>query len=174
MRRINYNILFVLLTTTILLSCKENKVKKLQNEIEEKIKTGLNDPDSYEFNHFYIDSIEHTSTKELITENLEKIKELQKLNDDKNSEEKIKNLESQNLILGRMNKYKFTGNFSFRGNNKFGAKILADYRFEADSTYTLMYLMDNTGDTIYTDTEIVLRKTDKLIKEIEESTKDKN
>ena len=56
MRRINYNILFVLLTTTILLSCKENKVKKLQNEIEEKIKTGLNDPDSYEFNHFYCTS----------------------------------------------------------------------------------------------------------------------
>ena len=96
------------------------------------------------------------------------------MNDDKNSEEKIKNLESQNLILGRMNKYKFTGNFSFRGNNKFGAKILADYRFEADSTYTLMYLMDNTGDTIYKDTEIVLKETDKLIKEIEESTKDKN
>ena len=99
MRRINYNILFVLLTTTILLSCKENKVKKLQNEIEEKIKTGLNDPDSYEFNHFYIDSIEHTSTKELITENLEKIKELQKLNDDKNSEEKIKNNIPNNSLL---------------------------------------------------------------------------
>ena len=73
-----------------------------------------------------------------------------------------------------MNKYKFTGNFSFRVNNKKKKKILADYRFEADSTYTLMYLMDNTGDTIYKDTEIVLKETDKLIKEIEESTKDKN
>ena len=55
---------------------------------------------------------------------------MQKLNDDKNSEEKIKNLESQNLILGRMNKYKFTGNFSFRGNNKFGAKILAGTAYD--------------------------------------------
>ena len=63
-----------------------------------------------------------------------------------------------------MNKYKFTGSFSFRGNNKFGAKILADYRFEADSTYTLMYLMDNTGDTIYTDTKILMKESEELTK----------
>jgi len=173
MKRRTYNVLLALLITTLLISCKENKVKSLQNEIEDKIKTGLNDPSSYEFDHFYIDSVGYTSKKQLIGENLEKIKKLQKLTNDKKAEDKIIDLEVQNHMYEILNKYKFTGSFSFRGNNKFGAKILADYRFEADSTYTLMYLMDNSGDTIYTDTEIVMKETDKLIKESEELTKDK-
>ena len=160
---------FIILILTI--SCKENKIKNLQNDIEDKIKTGLNDPSSYEFNHFYIDSIGYTSKKELIAENLKKIKSLQKQTNDKTADDKIIDLEVQNLMFEKMNKYKFTGSFSFRGNNKFGAKILADYRFQADSTYTLMYLMNNTGDTIYKDIEIVMKETDKLIKEDEQQKK---
>ena len=161
-----------MLLTTLLISCKENKVKNLQDEIEEKKKTGLNDPNSYEFDHFYIDSIGYTSKKQLIGENQEKIKELQKLTNDIKAKEKIKKLISQNNMFEILNKYKFTGRFSFRGTNKFGAKILADYNFEADSTYTLMYLMDNTGDTIYKDIEIVIKETDTLIKETDKLLKD--
>ena len=173
MKRRTCNVMFVVLITALLISCTENKVKNLQNEIEDKIKAGLNDPSSYEFDNFYIDSIGYTSKKQLIGENLEKIRNLQKQTNDKKAEGKIKALKTENQMFEIMNKYKFTGRFSFRGNNKFGAKILADYRFEADSTYTLMYLMDNTGDTIYTDTEIIMKETDKLIKESEELTKDK-
>jgi hypothetical protein len=172
MKEMNYNVFLFLLITTLLISCKENKEKNLQNEIEEKIKTGLNDPSSYEFNHFYIDSIGYTSKKELIAENLEKINKLQKQTEDKKAEDKIIDLEVENQRFEMMNKYKFTGTFSFRGNNKFGAKILAEYRFEANSSYTLMYLMDNTGDTIYKDAEILMKETDKLINESEELRKD--
>ena len=164
MKRRTYNVMFTLLITALLISCKENKVKNLQNEIEDKIKAGLNDPSSYEFDYFYIDSIGYTSKKQLIEENLEEIKKLQKQTNDKRAEDKIIDLEIQNNMFEIMNKYKFTGSFSFRGNNKFGAKILADYRFEADSTYTLMYLMDNTGDTIYTDTKILMKESEELTK----------
>ena len=164
-------LVLIIAIATITISCKEDKIKNLQTDIEERIKAGLNDPSSYEFNHFYIDSTGYSSTNQLIAENQKKIKELQKKTDDETAQDKIIDLEVQNNLYKRMQNYKYNGNFEFRGNNKFGAKILADYKFEADSTFTLMYLMDNSGDTIYKDVEIVLKETDKLLKESDELTK---
>lgn len=75
-------------------------------------------------------------------------------------EDRVRNLELVNRIR---NKYKYNGNFNFRCNNKFGAKILTQYDFQADSTCTLVYLIDNIGDTIYTNYQIIM-KEEKLIK----------
>ena len=140
------------------ISCKEDKIKNLQTDIEDRIKAGLNDPSSYEFNYFNIDSTGYASTKELIQINQQKIKELQKQFDDKAVQDKINDLKIQNSLFERMHKYKYTGNIEFRGNNAFGAKILTEYKFNADNNYNLMYLIDNTGDTIYKDAEIIMKE----------------
>lgn len=158
------NILSIILLLGVLVSCKENKLEILQDNIEDKIKAGLNDPDSYEFNHFYIDSIEFDSRNQIILENIREIENLQKLSNDKTSSNKILDLQNLNSFLKNNNKYKFTGGFSFRGNNKFGAKILAEYNFVADSSYTLIYLIDNVNDTIYKDVDVLMRETDELLK----------
>lgn len=164
-------IILCLIISILTISCKKSKIENLQTEIENEIKSGLNDPSSYEFNYFYIDSVAYMVKKQSIAENLKKIEKLKKQANTKSSEEEIKSLKFQNQLSNLMNKYKYTGSFEFRGNNKFGAKILADYKFEADSTFTLMYLMDNTGDTIYKDAGIIIAETDKLLKETEELDK---
>lgn len=157
------NKITLLLTILILTaSCKKDKINTLQTDIEKRIKTGLNDPESYEFTSFDIDSMGYISGKKQIEENLKELKNLkEKVNDiDSNQqiiklEDRIQNLELVNRVR---NKYKYNGNFNFRCNNKFGANILAQYNFLADSTCTLVYLVDNIGDTIYTNYQITMKE----------------
>ncbi|GAA3769602.1 hypothetical protein [Flavobacterium ginsengiterrae] len=150
----------------IIISCKKSKEENLKNEIENEIKTNLNDPSSYEFNYFHLDSVEHIVNKQMTAENLKEIENLQNQNNAK-SKKRIEFLKSQNQFYNLLNKNKYKGIFSFRGNNKFGAKILAEYSFEADSTYKLIYLKDNIGDTIYKDVETLIKENDKFIKDAE-------
>lgn len=138
---------------------KEPK-EKLQDIIEEKIKFGMNDPKSYEFDYFSIDSTEYRVGKEILNEDIKKLKEYKNSNDI----EKIKEIERSILIRKRLNEvsspFMFKGHFKFRGKNKFGATILAEYEIHADSTYKLMYIIDNVGDTIYKDIDILLKHTE--------------
>lgn len=134
----------------LMISCKKNKIENLQNKIESIIKPNLNDPSSYEFNSIHLDSVEYITNKQEIQEILKDILILQKEND-KISKEKLRFLKGKINFYSSLNKYKFKGNFTFRGNNAFGAKILAEYTFEADSTYKLIYLLNNTRDTIFKD-----------------------
>ncbi|SHG21892.1 hypothetical protein [Flavobacterium defluvii] len=150
----------------LIISCKKSKEENLKNEIENEITTNLNDPSSYEFNYFHLDSVEYIVHKEIVAENLKEIDNLQNQKN-KRLEKRIEFLKSQNQFYNLLNKNKYKGIFSFRGNNKFGAKILAEYSFEADSTYKLIYLKDNTGDTIYKDPEILIQENDKFIKDAE-------
>lgn len=150
----------------LIISCKKSKEENLKKEIENKITTNLNDPSSYEFNYFHLDSIEYIVHKEMLAESLEEIENLQKQNN-KKLERRIQSLKAQNQFYKLLNKNKYKGIFSFRGNNKFGAKILAEYSFEADSTYKLVYLKDNTGDTIYKDPEILIQENDRFIEKAE-------
>jgi hypothetical protein len=150
----------------LMISCKKSKEENLKNEIENEITTNLNDPNSYEFNYFHLDSVEYIVHKKMIAENLKEIESLQNQNN-KRSERSIDFLKAQNKFYNLLTKNKYKGIFSFRGNNKFGAKILAEYSFEADSTYKLIYLKDNTGDTIYKDPEILIQENDRFIEETE-------
>jgi len=143
-------ILFFAGVLFLTISCKKSKQENLQNEIENKIKMQLNDPSSYEFNYFYIDSVEYMTNKDEIKTVLEDIQDFEK-EDDSKSQRMISFLKSKNKFLESLNKNKYKGIFSFRANNKFGAKVLAEYIFEADSTYTISYLIDNNKDTVYKD-----------------------
>jgi hypothetical protein len=164
--------LFFISILFVMLSCKKSKEENLKNEIENEITTNLNDPSSYEFNYFHLDSVEYIVNKQMIRENLKEIENLEKQNN-KSSKRRIESLKGQNQYYNLLNKNKYKGVFSFRGNNKFGAKILADYSFEADSTYKLIYLKDNTGDTIYKDIEALIIENEKFIKETEKFNKSK-
>ncbi|PWB27539.1 hypothetical protein [Flavobacterium sp. HTF] len=155
----------ILLLTT---SCKKSKQEKLQNEIESKIKIQLNDPNSYEFNYFYLDSLEYMTNKEEIKIILKDIQNLNKQKDVK-SEKMVSLLKSKSEFLQSLNKNKYKGTFSFRANNKFGAKILAEYAFEADSTYTVLYLINNNKDTIYKDEVIINDEITKDIKKLQQN-----
>ncbi|CAD0008996.1 hypothetical protein FLAT13_04679 [Flavobacterium salmonis] len=132
------------------ISCKKSKQENLQNEIENKIKAQLNDPNSYNFNYFYLDSLEYMTNRE---ETKTILKDIQTLNSQKDSKSQkmVSLLKSKSKFLQSLNKNKYNGIFSFRANNKFGAKILAEYSFEADSTYKILYILDNNKDTIYKD-----------------------
>ncbi|KIA98375.1 hypothetical protein OA93_09660 [Flavobacterium sp. KMS] len=141
-------IILLLLILIVSISCQKSKIENLQNEIESIIKPNLNDPSSYEFNSMHLDSVEYLTSKLEIQTILKDIRNLQKENN-KISQEQISFLKRKIHFYSSLDKYKFKGNFSFRGNNKFGAKILAEYIFEADSTYKLIYIRDNNGDTIY-------------------------
>ncbi|OUL59840.1 hypothetical protein [Flavobacterium sp. AJR] len=141
-------IILLLLILIISISCQKSKIENLQNEIESIIKPNLNDPSSYEFNSMHLDSVEYLTSKLEIQTILKDIRNLQK-EKNKISQEQISFLKRKIHFYSSLDKYKFKGNFSFRGNNKFGAKILAEYIFEADSTYKLIYIRDNNGDTIY-------------------------
>lgn len=126
-------------------SCKENKEAVLKSEIEEKIKLALNDPDSYEFDYFQIDSSYFLASQNLLKEYKND------LNKSKSSSKKKliqKEIIRQQILAP---KYKFNGVFRFRGTNNFGAKILTEFKFEANDKYKLIYLIDNLNDTIYED-----------------------
>ena len=164
----------IIILSTLTISCKKNADEKLKAEIEEKILKGMNDPDSYEFVNFYLDSLEYNTKKEVAKEAKSKIDSLMKL---KQTENVKRGLFLQRMILKINEPYlqtKYQGDFEFRANNKFGAKILATYKFKADSTYKLIYLIDNLNDTIYKDlyqeTQDLIKDTDKLLKETEELT----
>lgn len=134
----------------LITSCKKSKQENLQNEIESKIKTQLNAPNSYSFNYFYLDSLEYMTNKEEIKTILKDIQTLNSQKDSK-SQKMVSLLKSKSKFLQSLNKNKYKGIFSFRANNKFGAKILAEYAFEADSTYKILYILDHNKDTIYKD-----------------------
>lgn len=134
----------------LITSCKKSKQEYLQNEIESKINIQLNDPNSYSFNYFYLDSLEYmTNKKEIKTIS----KDIQNLNNQKDSKSQkmVSILKSKSKFLQSLKINKYKGFFSFRANNKFGAKILTEYAFEADSTYKIVYILDNNKDTIYKD-----------------------
>lgn len=131
--------------------------EKLQDIIEDKIKFRMNDPKSYEFDYFSIDSTEYHVGKKILNDDLKNLENF-KIS---NNVEKIKETETSILIQEKINKisspFMYKGYFKFRGKNKFGATILAEYKVHADSTYKLMYLIDNIGDTIYKDIDLYLR-----------------
>ncbi|WP_035648381.1 hypothetical protein [Flavobacterium sp. ASV13] len=156
--------LLILSIFFLIISCKKSKQENLKNEIEDKITTNLNDPSSYEFNYIHLDSLVYMTNKEEIKIILNDIQDLNKKTDSK-SQKTLSFLESKMDFLKLSNKNKYSGFFSFRAKNKFGAKILAEYAFEADSTYKLIYLKDNMGDTIYKDIQVIIEENNKLLKE---------
>lgn len=123
-------------------SCSKTKQEILKNEIETKIKSGLNDPSSYEFERFRVDS-----------SMIEIQRELEKMRLKKNDTTYCK----KSII-------KYDGSFSFRSKNSYGALILANYYYQADKNYKLLYLMDNLNDTIYTDVDIMTSEVNEMMK----------
>lgn len=141
---------------------QKSKSDILQHQIEDQVKSGMHDPDSYEFNHYYIDSLLSDITKSMIARTQKEIDSLSKQNTESNII-RIKKLDEEIVRYKLKFPHKFNGEFSFRGNNKFGAKILVEYTFIADSAYKLLYLMDNSGDTIYRDADIFMEEINNLI-----------
>ena len=153
-------LVFTVLIFTI--SCsKKSKTEILKTEIESQIKTKMNDPSSYEFDYFFIDSTSYVVRKQLISENLKKIDSLKKIKTEK-AEDKIIDLEAQIYMYKKIDPYKFKGSIKFRGNNGFGAKVLEEYNFQADSLYKLIYLFDNVNDTVYKDIEVMNKEFEEL------------
>ncbi|MFD1605849.1 hypothetical protein ACFSJW_04535 [Flavobacterium artemisiae] len=91
-------------------SCKKTKQENLQNEIESKIKVQLNDPESYEFNYFYLDSLEYIINKKEIKTVLKDIQDFEK-DDDSKSQTMVSFLKSKNKFLESLNKNKYKGIF---------------------------------------------------------------
>jgi len=150
MKRIINLLLSASISIVIIISCTPQDPKtQLQNEIEKRIKNEMNDPESYEFKSFYIDSLEWFSSKEMLKSAQKKYERLIAMNQKDSVQIALKNLIFQQIYFRRITPYKYSGTFSFRGNNKFGAKILAEYRIHADSLYNLIYIIDNEGDTVY-------------------------
>jgi len=124
------------------ISCSEKKEDILKKEIEKNIITGMNDPDSYEFISFSIDS-----SMVKIYDDLYKL-----------------HLKKKKTTPFPKLSYKYNGTFTFRGKNEFGALILADYTFKADSTYKLLYLFGNVNDTVYRDVDIMTHEVEEMMK----------
>ncbi|BCY29138.1 hypothetical protein [Flavobacterium okayamense] len=131
-------------------SCKkENPQDILQEIVEDKILYILNDPESYEFQSFTLDSTEYLINKKYIQDRKNKLDSLRKNGNDFEVKMLNRIINIEEKVNKKMFPGKFNGIFNFRANNKFGAKILTSYQIYADSTYDLIYIIDNLNDTIY-------------------------
>lgn len=147
------NIFTYIFLLLLLASCSKSKSDILQQNIEEIVKKGLHDPESYEFESIFIDSSGHSLGLESIRLDERKISELENKSLDQDLDTEISGIrsriENQKLTNSVRYPFKNIGHLSFRSNNSIGAKILNKYNFGADEDFSIMYVVDNRNDTIY-------------------------
>ena len=119
--------------TTIIISCSSEKSQSeiIQEKAAEAIKKNMNDPDSYEFVSIdKIDTIVWTEKeqKDLLANAIISI-------NDKSFTDSIKEVIKERKMNNDFQFYDVK--MSIRGNNSYGAKMLADYYVKFDKDYNV-------------------------------------
>ena len=135
-------LLLLLFAIIITISCESKKpIEKLQDAVEKKIVSNLNDPSSYEFVSFKEDTFEREVLKQRIIDIKNQLKKLEKSND----KEQILNYNDQLIAAENMklpeNQLEFK--IEYRAKNKFNALILGSSKVISDKNYNLISVTEN-------------------------------
>lgn len=134
-------ILLLSLISTLMLSCnlKSDPKENLKEEAEKMLKTNLNDPSSYEFVSFEIDTAEIqvarqrlTDLKTILPKSTSEI-QTEIINDQIETLKSKYDFESKNI----------TYSLKYRAKNKFGALVLSNSKVTSDKDFNMLNLEKN-------------------------------
>lgn len=134
-------ILLLSLISTLMLSCnlKSDPKENLKEVAEKMLKTNLNDPSSYEFVSFEIDTTEIQVARQRLTD-------LKTILPKSTSEIQTEIINDQIQTL--KSKYDFeskniTYSLKYRAKNKFGALVLGNSKVTSDKDFNMLNLEEN-------------------------------
>ena len=132
----------LILTLLSIISCDlkpKNPTEKLKEEAENMLKHNLNDPSSYEFVSFEIDTFEIQVARQ-------RLNDLKTILPKSKSEIQTEMINEQMEVLKSKYDFKSTNvNYSlkYRAKNKFGALVLGSSKVTSDKDFNLINLEEN-------------------------------